>query len=500
MTLNILSFVNCLFFIYIAVLPFANTVALRNLLLLFVSIILISIFIGKSGRRIILFINVLPYPFVLWILFLIFFSVWTTNFYFATIELILQWIPVILSWLSGMAIIFVGGRFKSSFEPLIFASISIIIFYFLQLFFVIVGFYGFDASNVITIDSFFNAVLKLFSQNFSFNWMSPPFPFYGYDEMHGNLGYTGAQTIALASCWYFAATNKKNIKSWIVFFIIIICLVSAVMTSSRGALFFDLIILTTLFLLKNKFKTKDGIKNSHSNHSSKNSWLRLSLLLCLLIALIGAGKTIFKDERWIMMGIKMQAGWMVDDPINFICNGLDEVERQRILQGLEVKSPEIAEKIVAGFNQDAGRLLLVRVGWQLIKENTFGIDGSRQSYEKAIAVKCGDQPFYKFAHTHSGWMNLTLSFGWLGAGIYFLLLAYMTQQGLKYRLTSNWSFALFLVAFFWIIRGMTDACFQDHYLQMQGAVLGYLYMNTRLEAKKSQFPYNNPDTTVVTRC
>jgi hypothetical protein len=71
--------------------------------------------------------------------------------------------------------------------------------------------------------------------------------------------------------------------------------------------------------------------------------------------------------------------------------------------------------------------------------------------------------------------KFALSVGWLGGGLFAWLLLSFARQGWQILRWQNEAsplgYALFLLAVFWILRGMTDAVFQDHYLQMQAIML-----------------------------
>lgn len=471
------------FCIFLAVLPFAHTTALRSL----VFVLLIFFGLGTVFQfRWKLIANLrgkVSWPWIGWIAFLLLHAVWISN-QNSWQPMGTQWGQSALAWMVGIVAAASLTRAHLSFKQVALACSVIVGVYFLQLALALSGILGSIVPSHVPIDQFMAAIKHTASFGLASWGAKVPFPFVGYDEMHGNLGYAGTQIIALCVAWY-ASTKPNGSKQdrRIAIGLILASLLSSVWISSRGALIFDLIMLSvaSVFL-------KSGT-TSTSDTSSRRISIKQSIFVCLvvLIAWAIAGKTVLKDERWQLMATKMQAGWMVEDPVDYMCRGLRDDERERILQSLAIQDEDLAEKIMAGFDQDAGRVLLMQVGWQLVKENPLGIDGSRQAYEKAIVAKCGGQPVNTFAHTHNGWMNLALSLGWLGAGLYFALLASMAREGYKQArrgVALPWSSALFLVAFFWIIRGLTDACYQDHYLLMQGALLGFLYARTRMEAQE----------------
>jgi hypothetical protein len=481
-----IGFANILFLSFIAIIPFANTTALKNLLL--VSVILSVVFNLTKKNFIFWFFEYKEISLPLFCIagFLGVFPFISIDKSIAIAAITGQWAQSILTWFCAAAIV-LQQREKINFKQVCFWHAIIVIFFFLQLAFAVSGLFGENPPRQISIDEWRVALLNAWAHGLPSYGASLPFPFVGYDEMHGNLGYAGSQVIALASAWYLFESTAQNPRSRILPLIFIITsLLSAIWISSRGAFVFDILILLVAFLSRKKFEYS-LINPKKEQNIKRKSQLTTSLamvsVLILFVSLVS--QTILKDERWLLMKSKIEAGWMVKDPVSFMCNGFRPGEQEEILEGLQIQNPEISQKIMAGFDQDAGRAVLLQVGWQLVKENPWGIDGSRQSYEKAIAAKCGGQPTHNFAHAHNGWINLALAFGWLGAGLYFALLMQMAIVGWRHAssgLALPWSSALFLVAFFWIIRGLTDACYQDHYIQMQGVLLGYLYARTKQEA------------------
>jgi hypothetical protein len=481
------SLTRSLFFGFIAIIPFANTTALRNLLLYFLVVCIIINSINENRRPFIKTFKEVPIILYSYIIFLILFPFVCNDKIFTINTILGQWMPSVLAWFCAMTLV---GQQKEiiNINKLCTSHSVIVIAFFVQLAFAVSGLYSEKPPQRISIEDWRVALQYAWENGPPSIGASIPFPFVGYDEMHGNLGYAGSQVIALASAWYLFCNSAKIINKdrIISLFFITISLLSAIWISSRGAFIFDLIILLIAFLNVKRF-VPYSIEGERIGNVRKKSehYARLAVASALIIFASLVSQTILKDERWLLMKSKIEAGWMVKDPVSFMCNGFRPGEQEEILEGLQIQNPEISQKIMAGFDQDAGRAVLLQVGWQLVKENPWGIDGSRQSYEKAIAAKCGGQPTHNFAHAHNGWINLALSFGWLGAGLYFALLMQMAIVGWRHAssgLALPWSSALFLVAFFWIIRGLTDACYQDHYIQMQGVLLGYLYARTKQEA------------------
>jgi hypothetical protein len=140
------------------------------------------------------------------------------------------------------------------------------------------------------------------------------------------------------------------------------------------------------------------------------------------------------------------------------------------------RSSEYENSLTAGLEgQDGARMLLLRAGLELVLGHPRGQDGSRQSFEKIMLKTCGHVPKLNHAHAHNAWINLALSVGWLGVGLFAWLLLSFARQGWQMLRredeASPLGYALLLLAVFWMSRGMADAVFQDHYLQMQAILL-----------------------------
>jgi O-antigen ligase len=96
---------------------------------------------------------------------------------------------------------------------------------------------------------------------------------------------------------------------------------------------------------------------------------------------------------------------------------------------------------------------------------------------------CGHKPVFAFSHAHNAWINLALSIGWIGAVLFLYLFLSFVREGfksLKDPASTPVSFAVILLAVFWMLRGLSDAVYQEHYLQMQAFILLYLSVKNKL--------------------
>jgi hypothetical protein len=127
-------------------------------------------------------------------------------------------------------------------------------------------------------------------------------------------------------------------------------------------------------------------------------------------------------------------------------------------------------------------VLLARVGAELSASNPWGWSGGRDAYQYRIKQLCGHVPAMNFSHAHNAWVNLILAVGWAGAIFYAWVLVQFAKSGWRaLRQEQKWpaGMALLLLSTFWLLRGMVDAVYQEHYLEMQAFFLLTLFLLLR---------------------
>jgi hypothetical protein len=313
-----------------------------------------------------------------------------------------------------------------------------------------------------------------------------PWGFRGIEPMHGNIGYAASQTIALSCACLCMAWHKQDRKTMVYAALLTIaCFASVVIATSRGAVYFGLLIMAASFFLYFFVRRpkKDGV--DASSHGSQKSFLVLVVLVfvCLTAWVVDIAR---KDIRWYSMLDKVEVGLSIQDPIRTLCNGLSAQDVTSIRQHYAERDSAYVQELIAGLEgQDGGRILLMRAGAQLVLEYPRGLDGSRQSYQKLIEKKCEHPPQLAFAHAHQAWINLSLALGWVGALLFASVLITFAVKGWRGTKTKNawpWGMALMVLALFWIFRGMADAVYQEHYLQ--AFFLLYLFMQFLIHTEK----------------
>lgn len=296
-----------------------------------------------------------------------------------------------------------------------------------------------------------------------------PWGRWGINKTHGDLAYASLQASILLIA-YLSYQCKSRIQFIFIFSTLVICFLSPLIAKSRGGIiFYLLIIFTSVFLfsyLSNNLKFK-----------------RLYLFSFIFISLLmGISATIiniyFDPDRWSNLALKAQVGFM-GDPSSIICKGVEPIENSIInKKGLISEQEQIAINSV--LDGDGARVMVARSGIQLIRENIMGINASKQAYQIAISKYCGSIPKIFISHAHNAWIDTSLAIGVIGALIlmgYYITLA---KFGLKHIIYNNeinpFSFALFLTAFIWLLRGLLDSTLRDQMLEMQAFILPFLFI------------------------
>jgi len=202
-----------------------------------------------------------------------------------------------------------------------------------------------------------------------------------------------------------------------------------------------------------------------------------------LAAVLMSFQLLKADPKWNSMWDKIEVGLLVKNPVGTLCEGLSQPNLDEINRRYGDREAAYVEGLVSGLGGDGGRALLLRAGSHLVTENPKGLDGSRQSFEKIMLNTCGHKPVFAFSHAHNAWINLALSIGWIGAALFLYLFLSFVREGfksLKDPASTPVSFAVILLAVFWMLRGLSDAVYQEHYLQMQAFILLYLSVKNKL--------------------
>jgi hypothetical protein len=195
-----------------------------------------------------------------------------------------------------------------------------------------------------------------------------------------------------------------------------------------------------------------------------------------------------RDLRWQTMVDKMRIGLAQEQPAKVLCDGLSAADEKKIRQDFADRDTAYVDDLIDGLNtQDGGRIMLMRAGVSLVLENPRGQDGSRISYQKLMAQKCGHPPRLGFAHLHQSWMDLSLALGWLGAALFAGVLYSFARAGMgaiTRPAIAPWALALTVISVFWFMRGFADSLYREHYLQMQALLMAYLLGRMRIDESR----------------
>lgn len=478
----------------VAVLPMSDTIALRNIFLasmlfLIVYGVMFSFDIRKDFSR---SIKLIPIPLILWVLYLCIFPLWAPMPTIAWENLRGQWGESIIAWTVGLgaAVVFRGDG-PDLWDIGLASAFPLII----HLLLACLAYFG-----VFSVDYYGRQSLAGLFLEFT-NWLSKDsithqyfhpleHGFLGIETQPGNIGYASSVSIGIFSLLYFISKRNHDLKAaGKALLLIILCFLSVLIARSRGGFLFGLLIIGFVALLI-RFSSKSMRTNVHGAENVTHTLPKINffLLSVILVFVCISYVGIKSDPRWGAMADKVRAGFLITDPISTLCNGLSDDEERAIRARLSIKSREYADYVIDGVKgEDGGRVILMRAGIQLVLKNPVGLDGSRQSYERLIRLECNKPPALNFANAHNSWIDLSLGLGWVGVALFSTLFLYFIRFAMLQTSSTDakpFIVLLGLLAAFWIVRGFFDAVFREHYLEMQGLLIAYLYMSTVLKFSK----------------
>ncbi len=471
---------------YVSVLSVSGTIALRNLLLLVALLIVVwelgGLLLTQRQYATELFSRI-PVSFYLWLAVVALFPLWAPDSAAAWGNLRGQWLVTIIAWVVGFGAVVVLGRNVPTIWLLALCSAAPV---FLHLFVTMLAWAGllsqaFLTAPDLTVLTLIRMLGGWFSQGFpGLHWQAFPNGFRGVEPMHGNIGYAASQATTLAIVHLLATRRTRDwhgtIKATL---LIVACTASVTIAHSRAAMVFNvLMLLIAIFIDYVSRPDRKNGKRVQVRVGGRKGWMLAAVAVVLALGVVVA-TGMRHDFNWATMADKVSFGLTLGNPERILCEGLSVEEEAGIRARLNQQSDEYVNSVLAGIRtQDGARFLLMREGWALALTHPLGWDGSRQAYEKLIQQRCGHAPALPFAHAHQAWINLALSLGWLGVAAYFFLLSSMVWKGAHslQGAERDVSMALLLLAVFWMLRGLFDAVYQDHYLEMQAVMLALLFM------------------------
>lgn len=416
--------------IYLAVLPMADTIALRNVALLALLLCLVWQFpkIRPEFR--------LGLPILLWAIYLLIFPFIADDHRVALQSLEGQWARGILAMLAGAgtALVLRKKNIGSAFYLGLVSSVTLLVFLSL-------------------------AAWKALQTG------QIPWGYWGRESHHADLGYAAGQAVVLLMTALIA--GQRRYRLWAL--LLVACaLISPALAYSRAGLAFA--VLGGLLVFLAVVLTQAGATRRYVLGGT-------AALLLASVAVIGVAVKV--DPRWQDMTVKFAAGFL-GDPILIECEGTASIEAEI---SSRFAPAERAQRVIAGVRDgDGARVVLLRAGLELAYKHPWGLDGSRQSFQKLLRQECVT-PVLNMAHAHNGWVDTSLAIGWAGVLLYLWVLVYFCAQGLMHLRDnselSEWALVLIALSIFWMLRAWTDSVFRDHMFEMQGFVLAYALLQVR---------------------
>lgn len=472
-----------LFLVYLAALPVAGTIALRNVALAVLALqsLFFCIASYKVGARPSTVVKAPPWL-VLWAFFLMLSPLIAQEPSVAWRELGGQWGTSLLAWFVAFVVLARVAPTVSTFLSVALAS-ALYPFLYLALFlWAWVGGFGFPAY---IEDISLGKLLAVLASNFgNVAWPSLsafPWGFRGFDPLHANLGAAAAHAFIAFAAWGLACWQKgREVKVVWLGFLLGLAFLTPVLANSRASVLIMIpLVLLAIFVAGALFWQEKSVSDrSVRPTASRLAALGIPILGVLCAMGFLAYQSYDKDPRWRTMVHKATIGFWVPDAMDVVCHGISAELESGIRNRLAGMPAVQVDEILQGMGGDGGRVLVMRAGLQLVSEWPLGLDGSRQAYKRLIHAKCGKVPALDFAHPHQGWIDLALALGWAGMFIYlglFIHLLWVVVSALLKGEWSGWALGLLMLCAFWISRGFFDSVYREHYLQMQAALIGFFW-------------------------
>jgi hypothetical protein len=304
-----------------------------------------------------------------------------------------------------------------------------------------------------------------------------PLGFRGIEPMHGNLGYPASQAMCIGSAVMFAAWHQGNyIRAIQAGALVALCFVSVVIAQSRAAAYFGLLILALACVIYAVLVRVRRVRLRVGRGAS------LAMVSVGALCLVFFYQVVSHNPVWYSMWDKAAIGFQVNAPKDLLCEGVTPATSEFVRLQHPDKDADYIKSLIAGLLGDGGRVLLARVGAELSTHNLWGWNGGRDAYQYRIEQLCGHVPVMYFSHAHNAWINMILAIGWAGAILYACVLLQFARSGwgaLKHEQAWPLGMALLLLSVFWFLRGMVDAVYQEHYLEMQAFFLLTLFLLLR---------------------
>lgn len=469
---------------FAGVLSVSGTIALRNVLHLSLLLLLLS-YLGFAWRtqreRMVELAAVLPLPVWLWCAYLLLFPLIAPNSADAWSNLLGKgmWGESILTWLLAWGAFLILGTKRLTLWGLALVS-AVPVFIHLSL--ILLSWAGVLQPEFYLEPSLYSAWQSIMAVVADNAPLHSPFQtfrmgFAGIEPMHGNLGYPASQTMCIGMAVMFKALHQgRQLRVVQAGALVALCFVSVVIAQSRAAAYFGLLIIALASLIYVLIVRVQGVPFCLG-------WgMGFAMAGVGAICLLFFYHVVSYNPVWYSMGDKVALGFQIEKPKDLICMGFTPATSEFVRKKHPFKDGAYVDSLIDGLRGDGGRVLLARVGTDLSANNPWGWSGGRDAYQYRIEQLCGHVPAMNFSHAHNAWINLILAVGWVGAILYAWVLLRFAKSGwsaLKQEQTWPAGLALLLLSTFWLLRGMVDAVYQEHYLEMQALFLLTLFLLLR---------------------
>jgi hypothetical protein len=469
---------------FAGVLSVSGTIALRNILhfslLLLLIIYVVYAWRTERGRMVALAANV-PLPVWLWCAYLLIFPLIAPNSAGAWSNVIGKgmWGESVLTWVLAWGAFLILGTERLTFWVLALVSAVPV---FLHLALTALAWAGVLQPAFYEDPSLQAAGQSILAVLWDVSLLQNPFHafpmgFRGIEPMHGNLGYPASQAMCIGMAVMFTAWHQGKHRVTIRAVVLVaLCFVSVVIAQSRAAAYFGLLIFAlacvgyVLFVRVQRAPLQLGRS------------VGITIFGVCVLCLAFFYQVVSRNPVWYSMGDKVAIGFLVDSPKDLLCEGVSPSTFEFVRQQHPEGDSAYVQSLINGLQSDGGRVLMARVGAELSAKNPWGWNGGRDAYQHRMEELCGHVPVMNFSHAHNAWINLILALGWIGAALYAWVLLLFAKAGwhaLKQAQTWPVGMALLLLSIFWVLRGMVDAVYQEHYLQMQAMFLLTLHFLLR---------------------
>lgn len=477
---------------FISTLSVTGTIALRNVLHLVLLLMLLVYGLTNFHTekvRIVVLTKAVPLPVLLWCGYLLIFPFFASDQVGAFANFLGKgmWGESILTWILAWGAVLI---LRSSRRELWSLALVSAVPVFIHLTLLVLAWGGVlqpEFYEAPALDTAVSSALTVLANPSSVQGPFSAFPmgFRGIEPMHGNLGYPASQATCLALAVAFSAWNAGERKRLVkAVALIAACFFSVVIAQSRAAAYFALLICLAAFLLY--WWTMRGnrslLLSSSSHQRAALGWKSVLIAIGLVaLSMLLFVKVVSTQMVWYSMGDKMALGFRMENPKALLCEGFPNNLPEQVNRIFPGSTPEYVDTLVDGLRGDGARVLLARVGLELVRDFPWGLNGGRDAYQIRMAQACKHFPAMNYSHAHNAWINMALAIGLGGVFLYGALLFGFMVRGLRLiQNPSDWpvGMSLVLLGVFWACRAAVDAVFQEHYLQMQALLLLYLALTT----------------------